>query len=110
VRAGNLRHLITIQRRADVQDPNTGAMTPGWEDVTETWASIEPLSVRDFISAGSNQSEISARIVIRYRSGIDSSMRILEGNRIFDIKGVLTDPNSGREYLTLPVSEGVNNG
>ena len=110
MRAGSLRHRITIQRSEPKQDPNTGAMTQAWVDVATTWASIEPLSARDFIAASAAQSEISARIVIRYRPGIDSTMRILEGGRIFNIKGVLPDANSGREYLTLPVSEGVNDG
>lgn len=111
MKAGSLRHRVTIQKPGPgVQDPDTGAMTYPWQEVAQVWASIEPLSVRDFMAAGANQSEISARIVIRYRSGIDSTMRILEGGRVFNIKGVLPDPDSGREYLTLPVSEGVNDG
>lgn len=110
MRAGNLRHRVTIQAPGQTQDPDSGAMVKTWTDVATVWASAEPLSARDFIAASAAQSEITARIVIRYRSGINSTMRVRHGGRVYDIKGVLPDAGSGREYLTLPVSEGVNDG
>lgn len=86
-------------------------MVPGWETVADrVAASIEYLSVRDFIAAQSNQSAISARIVIRYREGLDSTMRILHKGKIYNMQQPLPDPNSGVEYLTIPVSEGANDG
>lgn len=105
-----LRHRITIQHKTRTQDPETGELTEGWADFATTWASVEPLSAREFIAAQSTQSKISARIVIRYRSGIDASMRILHDGRVYNIEGVLPDNKSGREWLTLPCSEGVNDG
>ncbi|WP_034127819.1 phage head closure protein [Pseudomonas fluorescens] len=110
MRAGDLRHRIIIQRPEHTQDPVTGEMTPSWAEVAKTWASIEPLSARDFIAAAANQSKVSARIVIRYRTGIDSTMRILHRDKIYNVEGVLADKVSGLEYLTLPCSEGVNDG
>ncbi len=74
------------------------------------WAGIEPLSARDFIAAQAVQSEVTARIVIRYREGVTAAMRIKHAGRLYTIHGVLPDAKSGREYLTLPVSEGVNDG
>lgn len=110
MKAGSLRHRVTIQRPASAQNPNTGATTTTWEEVTQVWASVEPLSAREFIAAKAGQSEIQARIVIRYRSGIDATMRILYRDQVYNIEGVLPDPVSGREYLTIPVSMGVNDG
>lgn len=37
-------------------------------------------------------------------------MHVHHGNRIYNIEGVLPDNCSGRKYLTLPYSEGVNDG
>ncbi|KPB96501.1 Head-tail adaptor protein [Pseudomonas syringae pv. maculicola] len=37
-------------------------------------------------------------------------MRALHRGRIYNIHGALPDAKSGLEYLTLPVSEGLNNG
>lgn len=110
MRAGKLRHKVTIQARGEVQDPVSGDMVPGWTDFASVWASVEPLSARDFIAAQANQSEITARIVIRYREGILPTMRILHRGKVYAIHGVLPDAHSGLEYLTLPVSEGVSDG
>lgn len=109
--AGKLRHRVAIERRVNQQDASTGAVTPVWVAVaTSVPAEIVPLSVREYLSAAALQSQIVARVVIRYRSGIDATMRIKHGSTIYNIEGVLADTDSGREYLTLPCSAGVNEG
>ena len=110
MRAGKLRHQVVIQSPTLSQDPQTGEMLNGWADFATCWASIEPLSAREFIAAQAGQSEITARIVIRYRPGVLPTMRILYRGKVYNIHGVLPDIKSGLEYLTLPVSEGVNDG
>lgn len=110
MRAGKLRHKVTIQAPGLTQDPVSGEMVAGWSDFASVWASVEPLSARDFIAAQANQSEITARIVIRYREGILPTMRILHRGKVYGIQGVLPDADSGLEYLTIPVSEGVKDG
>lgn len=110
MRTGKLRHRITLQRPGLSQDPQTGEMVPGWQDVATVWASIEPLSAREFIAAQAGQSEVSARVVIRHRDDVDATMRALYRGKLYNIHGVLADPKSGLEYLTLPVSEGARDG
>ena len=110
MRAGKLRHKVMIQAPGLTQDPVSGDMVPGWADFASVFASIEPLSARDFIAAQANQSEITARIVIRYREGILPTMRILHRGKVYAIQGALPDAHSGLEYITLPVSEGVSDG
>jgi SPP1 family predicted phage head-tail adaptor len=112
MQAGTLRHRCIIERPTDQQDPNTGAMIKGWEEVGKAWMAIEPLSVRGFIAADATQSAVKGQLVMRYRENltIDSSMRVRKGSTIYNIEGVLPDKNSGREYLTLPYSEGTNDG
>ena len=110
MKAGTLRHRVTIQQPVSAQNPTTGAETVTWQYFAQVWASVEPVSVREFVAAKSGQSEVMARIVIRYRPGIDATMRILFRGAVYNIEGVLPDPKSGREYITLPVSMGVNDG
>ncbi|WP_300747492.1 phage head closure protein [Pseudomonas sp.] len=110
MRAGELRHRVELQRPLFTQDPVTGEMTPTWLEVARLYASIEPLSARDFLAASAAQSKVSARVVIRYRAGVDSTMRIIHRDKIYNIEGVLADKVSGLDYLTLPCSEGVNDG
>lgn len=113
--AGKLRHRLTIQKlqnvadsSGEVQDSN-GDLVQEWVDVATVWGAIEPVSGREFISAQTEQSKIIARIVIRYRNDIDATMRIFHAYKdaYYNIEGILSDKESGLEYLTLPVSEGV---
>ncbi|MGY4876504.1 phage head closure protein [Vreelandella aquamarina] len=112
MQAGKLRHRCTIEQPSQQQDLNTGEMIRGWAEVGKAWMGIEPLSARAFIAAQAAQSEVKGQLVMRYRPGlqVDSSMRVREGNTIYNIEGVLPDNRSGKEYLTLPYSEGVNDG
>ena len=113
LQAGRLRHRVRIEKPSSVRDPGTGEPIPGWELVADRVpAEIAPLSVRDFLSAAQNQSQITARIVIRYRVGIASNMRCIDlgTGAIYNIQAPLADPETGREYLTMPCTTGVNNG
>lgn len=110
IQAGKLRHRVSLQERQTTRDPDTGDVLSAWVEVALLWASVEALSARDFIAAGVNQSKVVARIVIRFRENINASMRIVHGAKLYNIEGILPDKDSGREYLTLPVSEGVNDG
>ena len=110
MQAGKLRHLLSLQAEQQTRDPDTGAVSIAWVEEAQVWAAIEPLSVREFIAAQGVQSEVTARITIRYRDGVTARKRLVDGSRIYNIQGVLADRGSGREYLTLPCSEGVNQG
>ena len=109
--AGRLRHRITIQRPVRTQDSVTGEITQTWSDAyTSVAAAVEPLSVREFMQSQADQSELSAKIIIRAGKTIDADMRILFRGQVYNIAGVFADKESGLEYLTLPVTQGVNEG
>lgn len=110
MQAGKLRHRITIQMRAQTQDPVTGESTFDWVDFGTVWAAFEPLSARDFIAAQATQNEIKARVKMRFLSGVDDTMRLIHAGEVYNIEGVLPDAESGRRYLTLPVSSGASDG
>jgi len=106
--AGRLRHRINIERRVNSQDPDTGAITPVWAAFArDVPAAIEPLSAREFLAGQAMQSEVTTRIVIRHRSGLDASMRIKHGKQVYVPAGFLADKDSGVEYVTIPCSLGV---
>lgn len=121
--AGKLRHQLRIERLDDmrdetgtvIQDPETGATSQQWVEVATVWASIEPLSAREFIASAKTQAEIVARIVIRYRDGLDASMRLVHlrtgrPDVIYNPADFLPDKESGLDYLTAPCSRGVSEG
>lgn len=109
--SGALRHRVDIQSRTNAQDATTGEITPTWSTLySSVPAQIEPLSVREFMAAQANQSDITTRITIRYRAGLTADMRILHGTTIYNPAGFLPDKESGTEYLTIPCGTGVNEG
>lgn len=112
--SGRLRHRLRIERPVYSQDPDTGEQTLNWELVGKVWAAVEPLSAREFIASQATQSEVRARVVIRYRD-ISPTWRFVHRKAgkdlIYNIAaGELSDKDSGLEYLTIPVSTGVNSG
>jgi len=110
IKAGVLRHRIDIEQLTITQD-SSGDAVRSWSALhSSVPASIEPLSARDFIAASAVQSQIVARITIRYRSGLNASMRLNHNGTIYNISGILPDKDSGLEYLTMPVTAGVNEG
>lgn len=108
--AGRLRHRLTLQKRVETQDQTTGHITHSWANVRSLWGEIVPLSAREYVAAQTLQSEIVCRITIRYCTDITTKMRLVHNGRMYNIEGVLADDKSGREYITLPCSEGVNDG
>lgn len=107
--AGKLRHRVTIQKQVQSRTPE-GDVKIAWVNHAEVWAEVAPVSVREFIAGQSQQSQVTARIVVRYRDDLDATMRILHRGRIYNPQGWLPDPDSGLEYLTAPCTEGVNDG
>lgn len=96
MRAGELRHRVTIQQKSVTRD-SFGAETVSWTDVAVVWAAIEPLQGREFFSAQQVNAEVTTRIRIRYRSGITPAMRVLFGSRAFDIQGIINIEERNRE-------------
>ncbi|RXW28971.1 head-tail adaptor protein [Enterobacter cloacae] len=107
---GKLRHRISIERRTGVQNPSTGAMSYSWQKIADVYAEVTPVSVKEFITSQAANVELIARVKIRYREDIQNQDRITFRGKIYAVEGILPDPDSGLEYLTLPCSEGVKDG
>ena len=110
IAAGKLRHKVMLQSFTTTVDMSTGDRIEAWADVGAIWAAVEPLSGREYIAAAATQSQVTARITIRYRAGVTAAQRIAHGVKVYNIEAVLADKNSGREYLSLMCSEGGSDG
>lgn len=90
INAGKYRHIVTFQRLKEAQDlygETSANVEENWEDVLTSRVGIFPISGREFLTMQGDlkESEVSHRIVLRYTKGIDSTMRIKFGIRIFDM-------------------------
>jgi len=107
MRAGTLRHTVTIQERVIQQDPLTGAARESHvTKYTGVPAAIEPLTGREFLSADQVRAEVRAKITVRAGLDIKPTDRVLFQNRSYDVQAVLDDPTFKR-HQELMVSEGV---
>lgn len=114
IEAGRLRHVVDFQVREDTQDETTGGVTTTWRTAfADVRASIEHLSARDMVAAQKEQSSVVARIVVRFRPGMNEAHRIVHGTKccrfyvgeeIFKPAGFLRDNDTGLEYVTIPCS------
>lgn len=103
-----LRHRLTLQEEVRTAD-GAGGYVKTWSDIADLWAEIMPMANiygREVPFAGQLQSEVSHRIVIRYRADMTPAMRLVFENRAFNILQI-TDPEEKHEHLTLLVKEGI---
>ena len=102
--AGRLNQRVRIEKPIITQDPDTGALVETIQIIGTVFASIEPLSAREFIAAQSTQSQITAKILMRYRTGLTADMRLVHvaTGMIYNPAGFLPDPYTGRDWITIP--------
>lgn len=108
VPSGHLRERITLQQRAAGVDA-LGQALANWVDVATVWAQALPIRGREWFAAGQTQSEVSVRFVLRYRAGVDASMRVLWRGQAHDIVSAI-DVGGARVDLELMCLAGVKDG
>lgn len=111
MRAGDLRHLVTLQSlvAASPDQKATGEPDTTWTDWHAVHAAVEPLRGRELIAAQALQSDVDTRIRIRYRAGVSAAMRVVFGTRHYDIVTVI-DPSERHIELQLMCRQGASDG
>lgn len=111
--AGTLRKRITLQQQGTSVD-SYGQPVTTWSDVATVWASVEPSVGRELIAAQAVSLDQPTTITIRWQAGLASpkavaAMRAVYDGRIFNIHSVENE-SERNTLLTLPASEGLNDG
>ena len=88
MRSGRLRHRMWLKEPTHTPD-GKGANTTTWGTVEVFWGSVEPLRGREWIASGLENSEVSGKIVRRYKSGITPDMIVTFDSRTFEIVSVI---------------------
>lgn len=93
MQAGRLDRRIRIEQKSVTQDLTYGTEVITWATLVETWANVQDVLPsktetleRNALVMGTGQT----RVRIRYRSGIDSSMRVVligDTERVMQIVG-----------------------
>lgn len=103
MRAGQLRHLITIQQRSVTRD-DFGAESESWTTFSQLWAKVSPLSGQELEQAQAMHSETTHQVTIRYLVGITTEMRVQHAGRTLNILAV-TNPDERNIQLELLCKE-----
>lgn len=91
---GNLRHRITFLAPLQGRDPKSGAEIRTFNESAEVWALVEFLEIRsgEKLEADKLTPITSAKITLRYKSGITSEMEVGFDGLRYKILSVLPDP------------------
>lgn len=113
MRAGTLRHRVTIQQRSTTTDA-LGQPTTTWSDVATVWADVSPLSGRELLAAQAARAQINGIVTIRYQRQFSdpvamAARRILYGSRILNITAS-RDVDEMHQLIELTYTEGANDG
>lgn len=106
-----MNRKITIQQQTTGTDPEGIPLPATWADVFKGFAAREPLRGREFFEAAASNAEKTVRYKMRYRTGIEEDMRLIDtrDNKTYVIKAVLDDVYGDRtetHLMTEEVSDG----
>ena len=108
MKAGTLRHRITIQTRTETQDA-VGGYSESWATLTGNGsvpAAIWPVKSVEASDAMKLENQVTHQIRIRYRSGITTKHRIIFGSRTFSIVSI-KNWEERNIYLDLMTTEDI---
>jgi SPP1 family predicted phage head-tail adaptor len=97
---GELRHRLTLERLVQTTD-GAGGFQESWDVEATVWARLRPLSGGEGVDAGRLAGRHGYEITIRYRPGVDLSMRFRMGARVFEIVSMKNLGERGRWLRAL---------
>jgi SPP1 family predicted phage head-tail adaptor len=106
---GQFKNRISFEKLDGYEDA-LGQYREEWVQDVSVWCMIKTVQGREYFTAAASQSEKTYRFVIRYRSGINSTMRIKYNGRIFDIDSVINDDELNKTLTIIAKETGVSNG
>lgn len=87
MRAGRLDRRVTIQERSLARN-SYGEQIETWSDVAEVWGEKTDLRGTESLRARQIQGEVETRFLIRYRTGVGVTNRLICEGVTYDIRQV----------------------
>ena len=100
----SLRHVCTLQTYTSTGTDGRGQPTGSWGDTAEVRCRIKPLGGRNAEYANQLYAAATHEILMRYRSDVTRTNRLVLGSRIFTIGSVQSVDELDR-WLRLMVKE-----
>lgn len=107
MRAGNLKHKVTIQSIGTTTN-SFGEIEQGdFQTFKIVWCSINPIRGSEKFLSNTDFAKTTHKIRIRYLAEVNASMRILWGSRVFNFIDVRNAMESDKE-LEILAEEAIN--
>lgn len=103
MRAGLLRHRVTLRRPAGAGDARSATGQPSAAPVVigTRWASVEPLTGTERFTAQQMSASVSHRVRLRYADDVVKPLEVVHDSRVLDVEAVLDTGGRGRELELL---------
>jgi len=82
---GKMRHRVIVKTIASSQETTMGSWTQAATTDSTRWASIEPISARERITAGQVVPEATHVIRMRWNTAVTPSATLVYGTRTFEV-------------------------
>jgi SPP1 family predicted phage head-tail adaptor len=99
------RHRVTIQRPTEGSADGLSEKPIIWVNVITVSAEVLPQSGREFYRGSQIIAELTHVVSIRYRSGVDETMRLQLGKRYLNIISAQNVEEADRELLLYCVEQ-----
>lgn len=98
--AGKLDQRVTVERFTSTVD-DWGTPIESWAPLFTCWAAVEPLVGREYIAAQAAQSEVTARIRMRFRPWMTAQDRVIHDGKTYNIVSVIDVRSEHRELVLM---------
>lgn len=100
MKSGTLRHLVSLQSSTKVEG-EYGEDELTWNEYAKPYAAIVPLRGSEFFNAQQVNSKITVKIIIRYRSDVKSTHRVVHEGVTYEVVAPPIDPQLKHKELHL---------
>jgi len=107
MQSGRLKHKVTIQNQGTTTNDFGEVEESEWSYFNMAYASIIPISGNESFLSNTDFAKVTHKIETRYFDGLNASMRIKYGNRIFKIISVINNMEQNKKYQ-IKVEEVIN--
>ena len=104
IRAGDLRHRVTIRRKTSVKKAGGGFDT-SWNDLATVWAEVIGLDGREAVIGQALQGISTYRVRLRFGADVTDADQLRYGAIDLNIRSV-SDPDGRREQLLILADTG----
>ena len=107
MKAGKLRHRVTIEAPVNSANATGGRGATSWVSIPggTVWADVRSMSAREIYQNGVMSMTASHMVTIRYLVGVHAGCRVSWGARAFLVNSVKTDDEMQRVNLDLTCEE-----